>query len=207
MAGPQAGFSMSRAALDENASGSEMGDSGRGSTLKKMHLQNILSRVVCVFLLNCGLLAAQDTRACGTLLALLRTVALTKGDPLTSPRVEIRVCGPNGGTARIAAWGQHSTAPSLEIDTGDFDIFQTFARENIFVIETSGATHDQVYVIGYTNGEPRVLYRKVTKEWARLRVMERSLEVTVPGIYAGDAPPRVETRKFEFAGGSAQPAK
>ena len=115
-------------------------------------------------------------------------------------RVEIRRCKHNTGdlTLDILAWAQDSSKPELVIHTGDFGVVQSIGRDNVFVIETGGATTDQIYVIGYRNHRPRLLLRRVTRGTAEMSVAESSIGLLIKGIYAGDEPPRTERHTYQL---------
>ena len=54
-------------------------------------------------------------------------------------RVEVRRCGEKGSEVlQIAAWEARTPKPSLIIDTTDFTVVQTAARQNLYIIETTG---------------------------------------------------------------------
>jgi hypothetical protein len=112
-------------------------------------------------------------------------------------RVEIIRCGPDDKLL-IKAWEQDATKPALLIDTSDFSIVQTFARDNVFVVVTSGGSRDQVYVITYRNGKPTLALKQVTKGGMNLSVDRHVVRIIIDGIYAGDEPPRSETHDFRL---------
>ena len=114
-----------------------------------------------------------------------------------APRVEVRQCPrEDGAKIQIVAWQSGRSAPSLTIDTTDFGVVQSFARANVFVVETGGATRDQVYVIEYRRGVPKLVVKRVTKGTAEIKASRDSVDVIIAGIYAGDASPRSELHHF-----------
>lgn len=113
-----------------------------------------------------------------------------------------------GHQLKLLAWATGPIVdPTLSIDTHEFAIIQTVVRGNVFVIETTGGPRDTVFVIEMHRGKPRLSWKIVTRGTAEVTVTERFVRVAVSGIYAGDAPPREETREFPVAdqGGAALP--
>jgi hypothetical protein len=114
-----------------------------------------------------------------------------------SARVDVRQCSPgDSATIQLVAWRSGEATPALVINTDDFGVVQTAARGNVFVIETGGATRDQVFVIVYDRGEPKLALKRVTKGSARITLSSSAVDLIIDGIYAGDSPPRVETQHF-----------
>jgi hypothetical protein len=168
-----------------------------------------MSHAICISLLAIVSLFAparlpalgQDPSApCGTIAGVLVTDFVFRTPVLQLPRVEIRQCGPEtAGSIQIVAWTSgKSAAPALVVDTGDFGVVQTVARANVFVVETGGATRDRVFIIVYEGGQPKVAMQRTTRGTASVRVDRTSLDVEIAGIYAGDAPPRLEKRRFKL---------
>lgn len=136
-------------------------------------------------------------RECPQLASLLVT-QLAYGRPVSSlERVEARVCGP-GEQIRITAWKGGESMPALAADTTDFTIVQVAAKKNVFVIETTGGPRNQVFVIVYEGGTPKLKKRLVTRGYTAIETGEHKMRVRAAGIYAGDAPPRTEEHEFVF---------
>ena len=114
-------------------------------------------------------------------------------------RVEVRRCEGDGTYAlQIAGWEARAAKPSLLINTTDFTIVQTAARQNLYLIETTGGPRDRVYVIVFENGKPILKLQRVTRGTARITMQRDSLDLVVPDIYAGDLPPRTETYHYRL---------
>jgi len=114
-----------------------------------------------------------------------------------TPRVEIRRCGENE-TLQIAAWQANAPEPSLLVDTTDFTVVQTAARQNVYVIETTGGPRDRIYVVLYQNGKPTLKLQRVTRGTAKITMTRDSLDLVIPDIYAGDAQARTETYHYDL---------
>jgi hypothetical protein len=157
--------------------------------------------VAAAISLAAGPIFAQNMMAepCSQIAGMLVT-EFTYQTPLSElPRVEIRQCGANSSeTLQIVAWERGRSKPTLVLDTSDFSIAQSLARDNVFVIETSGGSRDQVYVIAFRGGMPVLELKRVTKGSANICINATSVDVEIYGIFAGDAPPRTETHKFPF---------
>jgi hypothetical protein len=87
----------------------------------------------------------------------------------------------------------------LIVDTTDFTTVQVAARDNVFLIETTGGPRDIVFVIVYKSGNPTLALKSVTKGTATVKVTQTDFEILVSGIYAGDLPPRTESHIFKLA--------
>ena len=112
-------------------------------------------------------------------------------------RVEVRQCSAeDSATIQLVAWRTGGLSPSLVVNTYDFGVVQAVARANVFVVETGGATRDQVFVIVYDGGEPKLALRRVTKGSARIIVSPAALDLVIEGIYAGDDTPKTESQRF-----------
>lgn len=85
-------------------------------------------------------------------------------------RVEIRSCMP-GATENLqfVAWENGAVKPSLVVTTPDETIVQLAMSGGVFVVETSGGSHDTVFVIVYEgaksfrSGKPKLALQAVTK--------------------------------------------
>jgi hypothetical protein len=121
------------------------------------------------------------------------------GTPITGlPRVELRQCGAEE-ILQIVAWKEKSDVPSLIVDTTDFTTVQVAARDNVFLIETTGGPRDIVFVIVYKSGNPALALKSVTKGTATVKITQTDFEILISGIYAGDLPPRTESHIFKLA--------
>jgi hypothetical protein len=110
-----------------------------------------------------------------------------------TPRVEVRRCEQEGTESlQIAAWESKTARPALLISTTEFTIVQTVARQNLFLIETTGGTRDRIYVIVYQNDKPTLKLQRTTKGTAQITMDRNNLDLVIPDIYAGDLPPRTE---------------
>lgn len=116
-----------------------------------------------------------------------------------TPRVEVRRCADDGTDAlQIAAWEAKAAKPSLVINTTDFTIVQMAARQNLYLIETTGGPRDRIYVILFENGKPVLKLQRVTKGTAQITMLRDSIDVVIPDIYAGDLLPRTETHRYQL---------
>lgn len=140
---------------------------------------------------------ADVERPCEDIVGLLRTDFIYKTRHTQPPRVEVRQCEPGyAETIQLVAWRSGERKPALVINTYDFGVIQAAARGNLFIIETGGATRNQVFVIAYERGEPKLVLKRVTKGTARIIVNGSAVELVIEGIYAGDASPRTEAHRF-----------
>ena len=57
---------------------------------------------------------------------------------------------------------------------------------------------NQVFVIEYNLGEPKIVLRRQTRGSARITVSKSAVELVIGDIYAGDSPPRTESHRFEL---------
>ena len=135
---------------------------------------------------------------CPTVVGLLVTQFVYRTPISQLQRVEIRQCDAGSETLQIVAWESRESTASLVIDTTDFTVVQTAARQSVYVIETTGGPRDQIYVIAYKDGKPRLALQRVTKGTATIKVDSVSIELLISGIYAGDAEPRQERHLFEL---------
>jgi hypothetical protein len=153
-----------------------------------------------LIILGCNVLFGQtkSEEPCERTVGLLVT-QFSFGTPLHRlPRVELRQCGEGSETLQIVAWDAGGATPSLVIDTTDFTVVQCAARGNVFIIETTGGPRDRVYAIVFTRGKPQLKLMRVTRGTAKITVNEDNIELVISGIYAGDAPERSETHRFEL---------
>ncbi len=136
---------------------------------------------------------------CGTTAEMLVTDFPFRTPVLGLPRVEVKQCRPEESSLiQIVAWTLGGTRPALVIDTGDFGVVQAIARANVFVVETGGATRDQVFAIVYEQGRPRLAVRRTTRGTAVVTVGSAAIEIDIGGIYAGDARERRERQQFKL---------
>jgi len=136
-------------------------------------------------------------RPCEKLVGLLATDFVYRVANSQLARVEIRRCSPeDSATIQLVAWRTGGAHPALVVNTDDFGVVQAVARANVFVVETGGATRDQVFVIVYSQGEPKLALKRVTKGTARIKVGPAAIDLDIEGIYAGDNPPRTESLHF-----------
>lgn len=144
---------------------------------------------------NCSVLRANSL--CESIVGLLATEFLYKVPNLRLARVEIRQCSQReGGTIQLVAWRSGDLSPALIVNTGDFGVVQTVARVNVFVVETGGATRDQVFVIRYIYGTPELAWKRITRGTARVNVTASAIDVHIEGIYNGDGAERTESQHF-----------
>ncbi len=117
--------------------------------------------------------------------------------PSTLPRIEIRQCGAEvGETLQLVAWERDQTSPALSINTDDFGVVQMAARSNVFVFETSGATRDQIFVIVYDQGKPRLALKRTTRGTAKIAITTQEVEVSVVPVSVGDVTERAMDESF-----------
>ena len=154
---------------------------------------------ICAVLLQwsstCAM-AAQPTRICEISVGLLAADFVYRVPNSELARVAIRQCEPPSNFVQLVAWASHKSEPSLVLDTDDFGVVQTVARGNVYVIETGGGSRDQVFVIVYQLGIPKLALRRTTKGSASILVNDRGVKVVISGIYAGDAAPKTEEHWF-----------
>lgn len=157
-------------------------------------------RGVSVWILVTLVAASATSRAqglCQDVVGLLATDFVRGVHNTELPRVEIRQCPEaRSGNIQIVAWRQKNKQAPLVLDTADFGVIQMVVRANVFVIETAGATRDQVFVICYQRGEPKLQLKQITRGTARVHVSRLAIHVEIDGIYAGDKPARSESRDF-----------
>lgn len=142
---------------------------------------------------------SSSPKICGALAGMLVT-DFPYGKPVSElPRVEVRQCPPEAsGVIQIDAFASGAAEPALVIDTGDFGVVQAIARANVFVIETGGATRDQVFAITYQRGTPQLSLRRTTRGTANVTVRQDSIEIEIGGIFRGFAPPGKEISRFHL---------
>jgi len=136
---------------------------------------------------------------CGNIVGALVTDFPFRAPALRLARVEIRQCEPQGTSLiQIVAWSLGAGSPSLIIDTGDFGVVQEIARANVFVIETGGATRDQVFAIVFERGTPKLAAKWTTRGTANVVVRRDAIDVEITGIYAGIGAEHTERRSFKL---------
>jgi hypothetical protein len=139
-----------------------------------------------------------DESPCARIVTLIITQFIADIPITDLPRVEVRQC--SEGELQIVAWAQKSLIPSLVVDTTDFTIVQLAARENVFMIETTGGPRNIVHVITYKNGTPILALKSVTKGTADVTVSRSSLKLSIPNvIYPGQGEPQIQMHKFELS--------
>lgn len=169
-------------------------------------------RIVLRRLSLAGIMAVITIAPCGAeplcdkLVGLLATDFVYRVPNSQLARVEIRQCSTeDSATIQLVAWRTGSGTPSLILNTADFGVVQATARANIFVVETGGATRDQVFVIAYTRGEPKMVLKRSTKGAARITIARSAVDLVIEDIYAGDSPPRTESHRFELDAEGTKP--
>lgn len=136
---------------------------------------------------------------CARIVGLLATEFVYKVPNSELARVEIRQCAPeDSSTIQLTAWPSGRTISPLIIRTDHFGVVQAIWRANVFVVETGGATRNQVLVISYARGEPKLVLKRLTQGTARVNIRSEEIEVVIDGIYAGDSPPRTESYRFKL---------
>jgi hypothetical protein len=145
-------------------------------------------------------IGAQDSTLqapCPTIVGELATYFVNGKPSSQLARVEVRQCSPEEGyKIQLVAWPSGRQQSPLIIDTDGFGVTQAVASANIFVIEAGGGMADQVFVIGYENGKPRLLQRGVTTESAEVKTSAKALDLLIPEFSIGGAPPR--TARYHF---------
>jgi hypothetical protein len=114
------------------------------------------------------------------------------------PRVEVRRCG-SEEALQIVAWKENAELPSLIVNTTDFTIVQAVARENVFLIETTGGPRDIVWVIVYEKGDPKLALKRVTKGTAIVKTNDAQMDVVISGIWKGDGKSQSESHSFRLS--------
>jgi hypothetical protein len=116
-------------------------------------------------------------------------------------RLEIRSCMP-GETENLqfVGWEGGATKPSLILTTSDETIVQIVMSGGVFVIETTGGSHDTVFAIVYEGGKsfrtgkPRVALQAVTKGSLMITTNPNRVLIDYPDL-------RGEHQHFEYATG------
>jgi hypothetical protein len=149
-------------------------------------------------LLQCPLLGqTASPQLCASTVVILVNQFTFQRSLLETARVELRRCGESvSENLQIVAWETGASKPTLIVDTTDFTVVQTAARQNIYVIETTGGPRDRVFVVLYEQGKPVLKLQRVTRGTARITLSRDNLELVIPDIYNGDAPPRTETYRY-----------
>jgi hypothetical protein len=144
---------------------------------------------------------AQTTQPalCSSLVARLVNQLIIQVPVDDMARVEVRRCVADGTDAlQLVALEGRSSKPSLVINTTDFTVVQVVARQNLYLIETTGGPRDRIFVVLYENGKPTLKLQKVTKGTAQITMSRDALDLVIPDIYAGDLPPRTETYHYDL---------
>ena len=161
---------------------------------------NRAKQAVTTSLLLIASLSAQSheaaTKPCPIVVVKLATEFIYQVSQATLPRVEVRHCDGVSDTLQLAAWQRNGSMPALIVDTGDFGVIQAAARGNVFVIETSGATTDTVYLIDYEHGRPKLILKRVSHETAEMRVTDDAIELTITGLSLFGQPDRTEQHRY-----------
>jgi len=107
----------------------------------------------CLFL---GILQGQsrtDRGVCDEIVTTLVPQRVFKIPTKRLLRVEIRSCMPGlTENLQFVAWENGATKPSLVLTTSDETIVQLVMSGGVFVIETTGGSHSDVFVILYDGG-------------------------------------------------------
>jgi hypothetical protein len=158
-----------------------------------------LLRAILVSLPLASMLLGQGTQPtlCPTLVGIFVNQFRFQVALSATARVELRRCSENEAL-QIAAWQARATEPSLVINTTDFTVVQMAARQNAYVIETTGGPRDRIYVVLYENGKPTLKLQRITRGTAKITMARDSLDVVIPDIYAGDEPARTETYHYDL---------
>jgi hypothetical protein len=163
-------------------------------------LVTLSRRMVALALLALSACAQTTQPAlCSSVVARLVNQLIIQVPVDTTARVEVRRCIEDGtDSLQIVAWEAKAARPSLLIDTTDFTIVQMAARQNLYLIETTGGPRDRIYVVLFENGKPTLRLQKVTKGTAQITMLRDSLDLVIPDIYAGDLPPRTEKYHYQL---------
>lgn len=152
------------------------------------------------FLLSLSVMSGQEpARLCGTIVGLYQLEFRYEQPASQSARVEVRQCHEQAEALQIVAWSSRAGKPDLVIETSDFVVTASAFRSNVAVIETTGGSRDQVYVLVYEKGKPHLALRRSMKASALVTLSDGTLHLVIPGIYAGDAPPRTEEHDFKLS--------
>jgi TonB family protein len=144
-----------------------------------------------------GVQSSTPQAQCPTIVGELATYFVNGKPSSKLARVEVRQCSPEEGyKIQLVAWPSGRQQSPLVIDTAGFGVTQAVASANMFVIETGGGMTDQVFVIGYEHGKPRLLQRGVTTESAEIKTSAKALDLLIPEFSIGGAPPR--TARYHF---------
>jgi TonB family protein len=150
-----------------------------------------------------GVQSSPPQAPCPTIVGVLATYFVNGKPNSKLARVEVRQCSPEEGyKIQLVAWPSGRQQSPLIIDTDGFGVTQAVASANIFVIEAGGGTADQVFVIGYEHGKPRLLQRGVTTGSAEVQTSAKALDLLIPDFSIAGAPPRTARYhlKLDFEG-------
>jgi len=143
--------------------------------------------------------AGAAERPCDKIVGLLATTFVYRIPNSQLARIEIRQCSlEDSARIQLVAWRSGKDTPAFVLNTDDFGVVQSAARANTFIIETGGATRDQVFVIVYTRGEPKIVLQRSTRGSASIKINKSTVDLIIEGIYAGDGPARVESHRFDL---------
>lgn len=142
-----------------------------------------------------------DVAACPEVITNLIPQRVFKKPTRLLRRVEIRSCLP-GETENLqfVAWENNAMKPSLVVTTSDETIVQLVMSGDVFVIETTGGSHDSVFVIQYggaesfRHGKPRLALDAVTKGHVVIKTDPYKVTIDYPDL-------RGETHHIEYSTG------
>jgi hypothetical protein len=155
-----------------------------------------------------GVQSSPPQAPCPTIVGVLATY-FANGKPNSRlARVEVRQCSPEEGyKIQLVAWPSGRQQSPLIIDTDGFGVTQAVASANIFVIEAGGGMADQVFVIGYEDGNPRLLQRGVTTGSAEVQTSAKAVDLLIPDFSIAGAPPRTARYHFKLDFEGMEPAE
>lgn len=135
----------------------------------------------------------QPVEPCPLVVSRLGRDASVLTEPGKGNVLEIRSCEP--GVLQLVAWGRRATEP-LVVETGRTSLVSlVMSAENVFVVETAGASSNVVQVVVFENGVPRLALNDSARAFADIRVAWKEVVVTL-------APPGEPARVFRFSTGN-----
>ena len=126
-------------------------------------------------------------------------------NPAVTSRLEVRQCGGISGYLVLMVWAQRADKASIIVETTDFGVVQTFVKDNVIVLVTSGGNRDQVFAFQFKKGVPRLVLRQVTQGEAIVCNRAGHVTVTITGIFAGGAPAETRTLELDTVFGELAP--
>ena len=152
--------------------------------------------IIVILLLSVPIVGLAETSPCDEV-ALRLVPWLPDGLKVErAARVEVRRCGAGRlpiAFLQLCGLALNKEKPEFVLDTGHIGISQLAMTTAAVGVVTFGGTVDQIFVIVFEKGVPRLVLRRTTKGTAELRTAEDALTVV---IREGNAAPKT----FRFSG-------